>query len=509
MGRMRFEPRGGRRSTVGAVIALIALGWAGLPAAASDPVPKEDATPDPSQVEVSAEEEARRKELVTVPDEKEADNPLTFSVFGRPLTVSTSLKSRLDFEVNPALDMYPDDRVRIREEVGLDLYYQITQTISIFLEGKYRYRWDIYREGGGEKNNGEFRRGQTFVNADHLFGSSFGFRIGRQLFDDMRSWWWSEKMDAARVFFDSELFYADVAYAEEVLPNSSDDDFLDPDDEDVRRILGHARWEYLPKHHAEIFVLHQDDYSDSHSVGEVVSEDTEDDLDGDLTWVGLRGHGQWRVRHVGKFYYWLDGALVAGDETETEYDSIGSGDSVVDSVTDRDILGFGFDTGVTWATRWPCEPAITLQYAFGSGDGGSSGTDNSFRQTDLQINKDRLRGESRVNYYGRALDPELSNLHIVTLGLGFPLFESSYIEFLYHYYHQVERSDRLRSEGIYVDPDGGSGSIGNGFDAVLSIDEWEHVEIDVAGSAFRAGSAFGSEQGVWAWRGIFELEIAF
>src|SRR5262249_54589222 len=53
-------------------------------------------------------------------------------------------------------------------------------------------------------------------------------------------------------------------------------------------------------------------------------------------------------------------------------------------VETRGVNGAGLDLRTTWAARLPWRPALTLGYAFGTGDGGSGrGTDGAFRQTGL------------------------------------------------------------------------------------------------------------------------------
>ena len=57
-------------------------------------------------------------------------------------------------------------------------------------------------------------------------------------------------------------------------------------------------------------------------------------------------------------------------------------------------------------------------------------------------------------YYGHALNPELSNLLIVTVGLGVRPTARSSFEVVYHYYRQDEALAELRNSNLDVDPDG-------------------------------------------------------
>ncbi len=65
------------------------------------------------------------------------------------------------------------------------------------------------------------------------------------------------------------------------------------------------------------------------------------------------------------------------------------------------------------------KPSVTLGYALGSGDDAStSDVDESFRQTGLQDNSAKFNGVTRLKYYGEVLNPELSNLSVLTAGVG-------------------------------------------------------------------------------------------
>ena len=118
--------------------------------------------------------------------------------------------------------------------------------------------------------------------------------------------------------------------------------------------------------------------------------------------------------------YWLDAAFVRGN------------------VESRKIRGFGLDTGITLiARKFKQRPFLTFAYGFGSGDKDTQdGIDRNFRQTGLQNNSGRFGGVVNFEYYGVLLQPELSNMHILTAGIGFRPFERASVEFVYHRYLQ-------------------------------------------------------------------------
>src|SRR5439155_7306908 len=100
--------------------------------------------------------------------------------------------------------------------------------------------------------------------------------------------------------------------------------------------------------------------------------------------------------------------------------------AVVSSRPTRDVSGFAFDARGTWATRAPARPALTLGYAFGSGDSNARrGVDTGFRQPDVFKNRDRFLGADVFRIYGEIVRPNLSNLHIVTGSLGYRVLRAS------------------------------------------------------------------------------------
>ena len=50
------------------------------------------------------------------------------------------------------------------------------------------------------------------------------------------------------------------------------------------------------------------------------------------------------------------------------------------------------------------------------------------------------------------LDPELSNLSIVTVGAGVELLRSSSLDLVYHYYRLVEPADSITTVGAPIVP---------------------------------------------------------
>ena len=155
-------------------------------------------------------------------------------------------------------------------------------------------------------------------------------------------------------------------------------------------------------------------------------------------------------------------------------------------------------------------PRLTLGYAFGSGDSSpESGGDRSFRQTGIQDNETSFGNVRRFPTYGLILQPELSNLHIGTVGVGFSLARRTSLDFVYHYYAQAHAADFMRDAAIDAELDGRSREIGHALDVVLAIEEWEHFGVELRGSAFRTGTAFGTEAGKTSFQGFVGFRFYF
>jgi alginate production protein len=183
--------------------------------------------------------------------------------------------------------------------------------------------------------------------------------------------------------------------------------------------------------------------------------------------------------------YWLEGALVRGESQGTN------------------IRGYGFDLGGTYRWAMRLQPSLTLNLAFGSGDGDpTDSVDHNFRQTGVQQNEARFSGITRLKYYGETLDPELSNLQIITLGVGIRPTPESSIELVYHDYRQDEALDELRDAKIEVEPSGNDREIGQAIDLVMGFEEIEDLELELVLGGFFPGRAFSTDADAAYFAGI-------
>lgn len=453
-------------------------------------------------------------ELTRRPDDRPPDSPLTVTILGAPVTFGGKLETKTRYRHNLSLDpKRADETFRLDQELSLRVFTLLTENISVFLEGKTLYEKELYERLDRKKLSWSFERGETWLYASNLFDSKFSLQVGRQNIREPRSWWWDKDLDAVRLHYDHRYWHAELSVAQQLGNVSTQEDWNDPNQVGVFRLLGHSAWSWAKSQRFDTFFLYQNDHSGKRTINQIVKEDREDDSDAALVWLGSRTSGKLNLDWFGDLDYRAEGAWVGGEEKLLDFkkDEKRSGYVRLKSAASRKVSGWAFDSGLVWAPDWPGRPTLILGYAFGSGDSDPEhGTDHTFRQSGLFQNKSRLRGVTRFRYYGELLQPELSNLHLWTLGMGFRFWKESSIELVYHRYYQVDPAPFLRSARIDIDPLGLNRSIGEEWDLIIGMEEWNNFVVKVFGSLFRVGSAYGHQHaGEIASSVILQLDYNF
>ena len=430
------------------------------------------------------------------PGDKRPADQFKTDVFGHPLTIGGAYELNPRYTEDRRLDPGQDDDIaNISQDLKLELFYQWSKSVSFFIQSDVFYNPDVYSENKTYDRELGVKLTQAWFFMHRILDSSFSLQVGRQRIADKRQWWWNEELDSAKVYFGENQFFGEFAVAKELGSKRTDQDFIDPLHNRVVRLLGDFLWQWDPKQNLSLFFLSQFDGSGTEAVGDTVLQDRTDSSDANLTWFGARAMGKVKVKTVGKFGYWLDSGLVFGKETTLNFDDLDDRLSRVEAKSEQDVLGWGLDAGLTWYSNLYLEPYLTLGYAHGSGDSNpSDGVNHDYRQTGIHNNKIKLSGSQRFRYYGELFRPELSNMKIFTAALGFPLSEFSSIDLLYHHYSQDKPSSIIRDSRIRANPNGKQSYLGDEVDLVVSLDEWKHLQVQLAGSLFMAGKAFGDLQ---------------
>jgi len=463
--------------------------------------------------DVEEDEDASLRERLTErEDERRPLRPWSVPVAGRPLTVSGEYELEIGFLRRQVIgEAVPEEnRLLLEQEIEVEAFYSFGRPLSLFAQARVRMEEDLLPDTFEEVSDYYVERGEMWLISEDIGGSGVSVDAGRLDFEDDRRWWWDDELDAVRAAFETETLEISGALARELAPSRSDQSFVDPEHDRVLRVLGELSWEWSEDHALELFLVYHDDRAPDVRPGEVVSREREDDSNARLLWLGARSMGVGQLGPRGLLGYWVDVGWVRGRERFVEFEELSARRSVADEVLRRDVSGWGLDVGLSWILPWHLEPRFFGSYAFGSGDPDpEEGTDRSFRQTGLQANEAGFGGVERFPHYGLLLDPELSNLHVVTLGAGLSLLRSSSLDLVYHHFQLVEAASSLRDARIEVELDARHRHLGDELDLVLAVEEWERVEFDVALSAFRAGSAFGVERGTFSYGGFFAFRVAF
>jgi alginate production protein len=291
-------------------------------------------------------------------------------------------------------------------------------------------------------------------------------KLGRQSFDDEREWLYDEELDAVRLFYGLEHWGLEASVSREEL---FDKDLLDDQKEDRINnyfLLGR----YMPDDDV-IF----EGYA-------FLRDDVEPD-GGQLIFLGLRSFGEL----LGDVRHWVELAAVTGKAERND-----------DLGRRPDLLGYGFDVGATYVLDAPLEPSLTLGFAYGSGDSDlDDRTDHNFRQTGLQDNSDAFNGIAGFKYYGEVFDPELSNLSILTAGVGIRPTERSSIDVIFHRYRQNKAVDEIRDSNLDEDPNGDSRALGSAIDLVVGYEPLDNLALEAIVGYFGSGNAFEEDDNAY------------
>ncbi len=397
-----------------------------------------------------------------------------------------------------------DNFLRLDQELQLRAKYRHNGWISVLVEGKILGESELYDGGHSRQSVFRLERGETWVRFEKLFAADVSLKVGRQTFEEPRRWWWDDDLDALQLRYRGDSWSYEFGIAREMAPLSTLESFIDPENENVIRVLGRLDWRYASNHALALFFLHQNDLSSTPSPGATLNRNREDSSDARLWWAGLRAIGMAPVNGYGEVFYWADTAIVAGKEKLLDFTSATDRKIRVDSRDRRKVLGWAIDLGTRWASPLPLDPLFTTGFALASGDRNPDrGRDQSFRQTGLQSNDEQFRT------YGELLRPELSNLFIPVFAVEFPIFSKSHLEFAYRHFRQLYAVPFLRDARLQADPRGIKKNIGQEWMIYFGIKEWENAELELVGAAFRAGNAYGSSSGQKAYSLFLKMTYEF
>lgn len=426
-------------------------------------------------------------------------------LFGRPFTIGGSFEHGTSYRDNYNLGEKKSDKFLLSDQYNIEMLYSLSASVSAYVELKTTFEADIPQNDEPVETEISMEHGESWL---VLYYTRWWIDIGHLNFQEKREWWWNEDLDAIRFNYQNNNLLMYFGFAEEGL-DLLYQDTISAEDRDVSRFISQVKWQYNRKHQISLFLLHQNDHSNTPLLGQTLSTQLDDDTDAKLSWFGIRALGRFKTS-PGTFRYWLDTASVSGEESRIDFDEISDDTLQVSGVSKQQIRGWAYDAGVTFTTNTTSKISLSLGYAFGSGDANpDDDNDRNFQQTDLQSNNNKFRGVNRFRAYGEVLRPELSNLKILTLSFGLPLMKNSSLELVYHQYEQEQPADDIRGARVKIDPLGLDRNIGQEVDLIFGFEEGKHVELELIFGSFRSGKAYGNRKGEYASTAIFNFNYNF
>ena len=388
------------------------------------------------------------------------------------LTFGAELELTYDYQKNLGLDDRRDnDAATLVPELSLAFSFDPDPRFQAFLNVAVS-RPAVWKIEAGETKPSEdvaLELKEAFILLRSLPGG-LSLQLGRQRFEDERQWLYDEELDAVRLWLHRGALTAELSLSRDGLVRK---DLLSsaPQGDEINNYVLSASYRLLPDLTLEAYAIVRDDQAASRNRP---------------VFLGVRSRGE----PIEDLDYWFELGYVGGRDGSTR------------------ISGWGIDLGATYEWQIGPKPALTLGFAFGSGDGNpGDGTDRSFRQTGLQDNESDFGGATDFKYYGEALDPELSNLAIFTAGVGIRPSDKISVDLVYHYYLQHRASTTLRNAGLEAEPSGRSRRLGSGVDLILGLQEiYDCLELKAVVGYFSPGAAFPERNG-GAW--VVRAEVQF
>ena len=276
------------------------------------------------------------------------------------------------------------------------------------------------------------------------------------------------------------------------------------------RVLGTLSWEFAANHGLDCSRSTRPITPTATPLGASVRASRVDEADARLFWLGPRALGAFDLgvgpgsSATGSTAVW-----VRGDERIVEYGDPEAGSHRSKASARRDVSGWAFDLGLLGIAPRATRAArhARLRDRLGRRWNGRARPRLSPERSPGQ--RDRLRRcpalpPLRSAARPRALEPRRRDGRSRHLALRaqlarprLPLLPPDPSR---RFTAQLEHRDALRR----ATPRGRAR-----LDLVLAIEEGDRFELELSGSLFRAGSAFGPRRGEWAFGGLAALRVAF
>lgn len=362
------------------------------------------------------------------------------------LSLGLRLEYKLTDEENFDLDSGDtEDRLDNRFTLRGELVWRPTDDFYGLAGFRQSMRFRDDQEDGSDRE-GTTRLSEAFGYWRDVGMEGLDLQVGRQDFDEKREWLYDQNLDAVRLIYTRPELRVELS-ASTTLSDGS------PRDEETTNLIGYVSNNDQDRELAAYVIDRRDDRS----------------VEDYPIHFGVRAIGDWIPANES----WAELSMLRG------------------YTDDVDLESYGFDIGTTWSPRFASPLYFNFGYAFGSGDDDPfDGKDEAFRQTGLQDNNDKLGGVTSFRYYGELVDPELSNMGILTLGVGTRIGRRNSLDLVYHRFVQDEPTDFLRDTDLDRKPDGIHDDLGWELDLVFGSRALEKWDFEIVGGMFEPGDAF-------------------
>ncbi len=386
------------------------------------------------------------------------------------------------------------DRFRWTPELNLDFIFTFPEGFYLFTEFSIQDEL-TFQEHVKPLNQLDVQVKEFFLQAPLPLSHPSVLRLGRQQFFEPRRWYLNNQLDGIRFFFDPAPWHFGASISTPILDQENRYRYFD------NIFQNHQQFDLLFETTFALGPRKQKSFLG----GYVLLRRDSSPSDDDPVWFGIRSYGRpkfkfkvaesefWKAFFKPRLNYWIDVALVRGTQRN------------------QSISGHAIDVGAAYiARKFLFQPYLTFGFAYGSGDSFSNdGSDRNFRQTGFQSNTGKFGGVVNFDYYGVLFDPELSNLHIYTAGIGFRPLPRTSVDFIYHQYRQNRRSDELRDIDVRGDLTGLNKDIGKEFDVIVGFLAIQNMRFRLRTGYFIPGKAFDNKENDPAFEGRIDVQFSF
>jgi alginate production protein len=453
-----------------------------LPVMAQDDEPKSSASTGGERRELAQFQLPQTPTVRHPSPDSPADTPNPEKPLIQQLTYQFSYGSESDLTYRRNLDLdrsVRDNYLLAAPQINGSIIYRPSSSIEMMLEMLLEREVAINEErivnlpGGGTL---VAPRRYTSLPVDQAWITFKGLgpldlTVGRRNFEDDRHWVYDTSVDALILKFKQGAWQTEASVSRK--------DRLDLD------LLGPVK-----KTRTDNYMLYVDyrGIDDIRLAGYAIFREDKTGAEGRPLHFGLRANGT----PSNQLNYWSELSILRGrDELKKRF------------------RGHAVDVGGTYRfTDVPFAPSITLGYAYGSGDDNPNDAKNhEFRQTGLHSNEARLGGIPKIKYYGEALDPDLSNLQILTVGVGVRPAPTVTLDLVYHHYRLNKNAEELRNAAVTAqmnqDDTQVNKRVGRALDIVLGFRNLfglRRLGMDVRTGLFFPGNAYRNENSAGIFR---------